>query len=368
MNPELELIAKQLNQAGTLEEVFGEITGADPLLTIKKRYHDLVKMVHPDLFTQETDKKLAHFAFGQLSAWFKAAEEKIQLGAYAPTKGGHPQVILQTSQGVYRIDDEPIQGEVFNSYPCSFEKYGHIRRAMLKITRKPQNNDLLQNEIAILRTLLNSPDAKKFSAYLPGLLDAFVYQDKSGEHQAAVLNHHRGWYSLEDIRHAYPSGINPKDMAWMFRRLLVALGFAHRNGVVHNAVLPSNVWILPEYHGLMLTNWTQATCESLDGGINALSIDPAYRNWYPSEVLNGAPPSAQTDIRLSVKCMLFLLGGDPVHRRLPDSVPNPLKAFFKGSLLPGKAAPGDAWALKGEFDELIERFWGKRKFHLFVMK
>jgi hypothetical protein len=45
-----------------------------------------------------------------------------------------------------------------------------------------------------------------------------------------------------------------------------------------------------------------------------------------------------------------------------------IQAFLKGCILPDRRAPQNAWSLKEEFDELIERLWGKRTFHPFMMK
>ncbi len=48
-----------------------------------------------------------------------------------------------------------------------------------------------------------------------------------------------GFRSLTEVGTAYPDGVDPRDAAWMWRRLLVGLGFAHRAGVLHGAVLPT---------------------------------------------------------------------------------------------------------------------------------
>jgi hypothetical protein len=65
--------------------------------------------------------------------------------------------------------------------------------------------------------------------------------------------------------------------------------------------------------------------------------------------------------------MLYLLGGDPATGAMPGTAPAALRTFFKGSLLPGRKAPQDAWALKRDFDECITRLWGLRKYHPFTM-
>ena len=353
MNAELELIAARLKEAQIPEDVFGVSAGADCLPAIRKNYHALARKVHPDLFNTDDEKLLAHRAFAQLIEWFRQAEEKVLFGVY----GHSMQVILQTRQRDYCIDDTPSEQGIFNVYPCRFTQDGKLHLATLKLVREPHHNDLAQNEIVALRKLHTAPNADQFSAYLPRLLDAFIYEDAGNQHQASVFERTSGWYSFEDVRRVYPDGIDPKDMTWMFRRVLAALGFAHRNGVIHGALTPRNVLILPEDHGLMLTGWH---CTVSDPAFPVL--DPGYGAWYPDDVLKGGPLSFGTDIVMAVKCMIFLSGGDA------HLLPKPLQAFFKGSSLPGKRAPQDAWALLKEFDELIGRLWGRRTFRPFLMK
>ena len=328
MNPELERIATHLKEARTPEDVFGTAPDA-----IKQSYHALAKKVHPDLFTADDDKLLAHSAFAQLIEWFRQAEEKALFGVY----GRSAQIILQTRQRNYCIEDTPTPDGIYNVYPCRFDEDGRLHLAVLKLVRSPHQNDLAQHEMLALRTLQAAPDAKKFAAYLPRLLDAFIYQDAGGEHQAAVFDRTPGWYSLEDVRRVYPRGVDPRDMTWMFRRLLVALGFAHRNGVFHGQVTPQTVWILPEDHGLMLTGWSSAVCSLADS-------------------------TAGADILGAVQSMLYISGGDA------NLYPKPIQRFFRGSSLPGKRVPQDAWVLLEEFDDLIGRLWGRRRFRPFVMK
>lgn len=323
MNPGLQQVANRLQAAHTPEDVFGAAPEC-----VKQNYHALAKKVHPDLFAADEDKLLAHSTFAQLIEWFRQAEEKLLFGIY----GLRTQVMLETRLHTYCIDDAPAPVGIFNVYPCRFDDGGRLRMAALKLVRDPHQNGLAQNELAALRALAAAPEADKFSAYFPRLIEAFLYQDAGGEHQAGVFEHSRGWYSLADVQRVYPHGVDAKDMAWMFRRLLTALGFAHRSGIGHGAVNPHNVWILPEDHGLMLTGWESATFH---------------------------PANPGADILAAVECMRFISGGE---------LDKPIQLFFRGSSLPGKRAPQDAWALMKEFDELIARLWGPRTFRPFLME
>ncbi len=217
--------------------------------------------------------------------------------------------------------------------------------------------------------LRGGKEADTFSAYIPGLIDSFFYQEGGIDYHAIVFERYTGWYSLKEVRQAYPAGIDARDMAWIWRRLLVGLGFAHLNEIIHGAILPVNVRISPKQHGLMLEHWAFAAWSPEISGEQIAAVDPAYAGWYPGEVLRDETPLFGTDIGMAARCMIYLLGGDPESGWLPASAPQPIQAFLKGCTLPGtRARPQDAWSLKEEFDDLLERLWGERKFHPFYMK
>ncbi|WP_433478204.1 hypothetical protein ACQPZP_14905 [Spirillospora sp. CA-142024] len=146
----------------------------------------------------------------------------------------------------------------------------------------------------------------------------------------------------------------------MWRRLLVALGFAHRAGVLHGAVLPDHVLIHPEKHGLVLVDW----CYSVPGCY--AHADPSgrvpamvgrYADRYPPEVPGRRPASPATDIFMATRCMTDLMG---------DKAPKAMRSFARGCTLPAQnRRPADAWRLLAEFDELLERLYGPRRFRPF---
>jgi hypothetical protein len=186
-----------------------------------------------------------------------------------------------------------------------------------------------------------------------------------------VIAQLEGFYTLEQIHATFPNGLDPLHLVWMWRRLLVALGYAHQNNVVHGAVLPQHVLIHPEMHGLVVVDWCYSVTSD-DGDYPPISaIVEQYRSWYPDEVLSKQAPSPATDIALAARCMMQLGGDDPLRPLHASVLPKPFRAFFNGCLLKKQAArPDDAWALLEEFDELLERL-GKpfypRRFRPFVM-
>jgi hypothetical protein len=232
-----------------------------------------------------------------------------------------------------------------------------VRQGVMKLARDPADNDLMRREADALSRLRTQMDSRLL-AFFPTLVAAPRHRDpRSGaERQASVLGPLPGFRTLAEVRAAFPGGLDPRDAAWMWRRLLVAVGAAHRAGVIHGAVLPEHVMIHPAEHGLVLVDW----CYSTTGAPGRLpAIVARYRDWYPDEALAGHLAGPDVDIWLATRCMTDLVGG---------SMPKPMAAFASGCTLANpRRRPGDAWELLAEFDEVLDRIYGPRRFRPFAM-
>jgi hypothetical protein len=253
----------------------------------------------------------------------------------------------------YRAESLPARlafsGDIANLY-----EHDH---GLLKITRDPADNDLLDREAAALARLRGAGD-KRLLAYAPALIGCQRHKapDTGVERRANLISRLDGFVTLADVHAAYPAGLDPRDAAWMWRRLLVAVGFAHRAGVIHTAVVPEHVLIHPVEHGLILVDWCYAITQP--GGL-AVAVPAAYADWYPAEVRSRQSPGPDLDIWLATRCMTHLMGG---------LAPQPLAAFGRGCMLPGPGRrPSDAWRLLGELDAVLERLYGPRTFRPFTM-
>jgi serine/threonine protein kinase len=207
---------------------------------------------------------------------------------------------------------------------------------------------------ALLR--LDTAADPRHRAYAPRLVETFRHRDNTAtERRVNVLGRLHGFHTLADVRAAHPDGLDPRDAAWIWRRLLVALGWAHRAGLVHGAVLPEHILVHPAQHGLVLVDW----CYSTEPGGTIPALVDRHRGLYPPEVLNHEPASPATDIHLASHCMRQLMG---------ERAPSPLRAFIRGCTLPAEARrPHDAWRLLAELDEALERLYGPRTFRQFTM-
>ncbi|MEY9966257.1 hypothetical protein ABIA33_004316 [Streptacidiphilus sp. MAP12-16] len=169
--------------------------------------------------------------------------------------------------------------------------------------------------------------------------------------QVNVLKRLDGFHPLTDLLASWPDGLDPRDVAWIWRRLLVALGYAHRAGIRHGAVLPEHVLVHPAEHGLVLVDW----CYSVAGAPARLpALVERHRRRYPPEVRMRDPATEATDIHLATLCMADLMA---------ERAPRELRAFVAGcTLLPEPRRPHDAWKLLAELDDVLENLYGPRTF------
>ena len=140
--------------------------------------------------------------------------------------------------------------------------------------------------------------------------------------------HLREWpTTLNEIRAEYPAGLHCRHVAWIWRRILTILGFAHAKDVVHAAVLPEHILIEPKEHKLLLIDWC---CAAMNWQHNTapIPLTAGYRDWYACESALGQPPTPRLDVAFAARCMIELLGGDPVSAEFPTSTPPGLQRHF----------------------------------------
>jgi hypothetical protein len=257
-------------------------------------------------------------------------------------------------------------------YRCRVRTRGADFEAVLKVARDARTNDLLSNEAGILRRLHAAPGAARFAPFLPRVVEQLTLEGAGpgdAPRLATVLATHPDirspadeLYTLEDVRAAYPAGLGGRDAAWVWRRVLHVLGFAHASGVAHGAVLPPHVLVEPAGHKLVLIGWTCAAHPGTRAPHLPASFAGGYGPWYRRAGATRRPATPALDVALAARCMVELLGGDPVEPACPPAVEPALERYFERCIALEPGAAVDAWRLLAEFDRLIEILWGPRRF------
>lgn len=290
-NAELDRVTALLDKAQKPEEIFGELDGsqAEKLLAARKVFLRLAKLVHPDTAADTTDAGLQGAAFKKLAQFWEQAQAKINHGTYGDISAAFQPLVIRTARGQWKLERLLTHGDICNLYLGSSLDERGKRRVLFKVPMQPQDNDLAANEAHILRHLRAGENYHAARHFVSQLVDAFPYEEQATGivRHMTVLSYVDGLFSLKEVKEAYPQGIDVRDMAWIWRRLLIALDFAHTNRVIHGGVLPTHILIHPEEHGVVLIDWSYAVLDPAHTHAWIKAISSPYRAWYPSEVLPG---------------------------------------------------------------------------------
>lgn len=345
----------KLRQANQPEDVFGRLS--PPLAqNLRELYMEMVVELHPD--HNQLRVAEATEAFKLLQEWHEAAKLKVASGIY----GTKPTLEVSSRRHHYVSGKPAIRGDLCDLFTARADGK---RKVVVKVVRHPKNNDLLLAEATALREIHEHLDRTPLRAHFPILIESFRIKDEVGAlRQTNVLRHEAAVFSLADVREKYPDGIDPADAAWMFNRMIAALGKAHEVGIVHGAIVPEHVLIRPKDHNGILIDW----CYSIRSGDRIKAISPPRKPFYAPEVLQKLPATPATDLFMTAQCMTFILGGDVATGDLPASVPKPIVALLRACLIPApKRRYQNAWSVFDDFKEILARLYGEPTFRPFTM-
>lgn len=369
----LVAVQARLDSARCPEEVFGGLAGseAEQLAALRAAGRALMRSCHPDIVAP-ADKARATRMFQALGGWEGIAKCKIEDGTYgdflpyvAPEPDYAP-VDLQVRGRALRLTGLLAEGTFASVHRGVFEGEDAGQSVCVKYARDSADNDLLEREFRVLKTFQRperDPNAEAFfqrqRVYVPCPLASFSLLDDLGEeHRTNVLSVPQGRaLTAQTLRcDKFPAGIEPKHVWWIFRRLLLTLWMAHLKGFIHGAVTPDHVLIFPEAHGLVLLDWT---CAAKIGEEHVPAINPEFEAFYPPETSRREEAAPSADLWMAASTALWMLGGDPATRQIPDSVPAPLRDALLDCLRPvASRRPQDA----GRFHEQFGKLLGHRSY------
>jgi hypothetical protein len=331
----------------SLDEIEARLNAAagDPLLLFgpEEKAHKTYLLLQTGSHTDKNPGELA-----RAETLFKEIER-----LYALYKNPPPPIVSPSNES-YRVGKLIAVGDVADIYNATTADASYI----LKISRVPGGDKLLINEAEKLTELRTAAIDTTYLDYFPALEESFPAKDKFQKH-VNVFPKTSGWLSLVEVQKRKPN-LPGEHLAWIFNRLLIALGFSHRQGIAHGAILPSHVMIDPVNHALQLIGWGHSV--PLKNPLTTIST--AYRAWYPAEVLLKKPVMVGTDLFMAAKCIVYLGGGDLTTGELPKPIPRSINRFIRSCLLDSVTMrPTDAWKLFDEFRIILHETFGPPKFH-----
>lgn len=238
----------------------------------------------------------------------------------------------------------------------------NTRTVLVKIAKQPYYNDLIEKDIEVLGKLHPEQGIKDraFPKYYPASYGGVLVNGLQGH----ILEPIENCVTIADVLRAYPGGIDYRDMAWMLKRVLVGLWFAHKRNAIHGSVLPPHILLTLHDHGGRLIDWSYST----EPRVKVPAMVTEYEDFYPPEVPSSQPAREGTDLYMAVKCAQALLGGDPKTKDFPDLVPEPIKALFDLCLNENvNMRPIDSSEIHDTFDRLLKDAVGKPTFRPFSM-
>ncbi|WP_163870261.1 hypothetical protein [Myxococcus eversor] len=222
---------------------------------------------------------------------------------------------------------------------------------VLKVARALVDKDLLAHEYEVLEDLqrTKAQGAEYFTRLLPQPVARGTVKDPEGVARAALVYRWTSGFqhTLADVREVYPDGVDPRAAVWMWKRALELLGFVHRAGYVHGAVLPPHLLVHPRDHGLMLIGWSSAG--KIRNLMPLVATSASHRDFYFDAMWDGGGvPTPASDVAMCARSIAWVLGGDPATGSVPSHVPAPLAELLRAQHTSsgGSGLEVDAWSVK----------------------
>lgn len=322
----------------TLDQILEAVEYSDLFPTgTKKELRNLLKQAHPDLHPDNQAK--AQKAFIHINTLWNNKNAKTKARA---TSSNTSEII--TKKNEYRNLKTIRKTNGVETYRA-IDSHGTI--TYLLVSTHPKIGEMLMEGVKNLKTV-KSNLTTHYKEFFPDTTDAFRIAQNGQKLFGIAQTLTEKNYSLREVKEDYPKGIDGRDVAWMYRRMLVAVGNMHDYGIGHGAPTLDAFLIKPETHELQLTNWQFS--KELGSDINM--VTPDIKKHYEADKV----VTREKDLKILSETALNLI---------ETGAPRELTAFLKGmSRYPTRTAQE---ALH-EFDEILRNVYGPRTFHEFKMR
>ena len=264
---------------------------------------------------------------------------------------------VKTEKATYQVTSTLAAGDISTVYG------GHVRgskppaQVALKIADQTSDNDLMQHEARVLGILAEG--AGKGVKYFPVVKDQF----RTSDGRLGTVFDHLDGFDLTQVRDRCRKrgepGLPPRHLIWLMRRSFTALGWAHKNGILHGNLDPSHILIRPHDHMVWLVDWCWAVVNPARTGQGFRALNETYS---APEVKERGRPTPASDLYSLGKCLIHAAGGDPEAKTLPEMEPK-LARFVKFLAVESQGGrPKDAWELYLQADRLRQQIWGAHEF------
>jgi len=277
--------------------------------------------------------------------------------AAASTNPRRVEFAVTTDTATYQVTTTLAHGDIATVYG------GHLRgsqppvRVAVKIADQTSDNDLLQHETRVLGLLTAEPEGPL--KHLAPPRDQF----RTGDGRLGTVFDHLDGFDLTTVRdrcraQGHP-GLPPRHLIWVLRRCLTVLGWAHSHGILHGNLDPAHILIRPHDHMVWLVDWCWAVVNPAGTGQGFKALNQTYS---PPEVRERGRPTPASDLYALGKVMMFLAGGDPATKTVPEMDAR-LARFLRYLAVESQGGRAqDAWQEYRQVDRLRQQIWGEHQF------
>jgi serine/threonine protein kinase len=334
----LKEIKTLLSKSKHPEDIFGYDISRSEAVKIFKRFKSLT---HEDK-VPDIDKSLAHDLFIEINKLWDIALFKFRNETYGDVSVDHiDKFSIKSKYKSYDICGSFSKGSLCNVY--------HTTNHILKVSKTHTDNSLLEQEAKVLNLFKNS-SYEILHKTVPTIFESFDIRNKGKEKlNVNVLDYYDGYVSLSRILEVYPDGIDGRHIIWIWKRILMTLGFVHKHKIVHGCLNLDNILINPVEHSLIIIDW----CYSVSEGESLVLIDSKYKDYYPGEVFKKESVNSDLDIYMSAKCMQAIF----------DKMSPHIYQLIRSALIQNKSSRyKNAWDVYDIIVDCADKIYGKSKF------
>lgn len=216
--------------------------------------------------------------------------------------------------GGYRLLEKIAEGGFGETWKARHEHLGSLACVKLALDISAEDQAFLMDEAR------NMWDLRHYG--IPAVRDIIKMPDGK---VSLIMSYVPGPTLAQLIEKHYQSGMDAEHVAWITERVLNVLKYLHFHGVVHGDIKPQNIIVEAEKHTVVLVDYGLA-CIKPTKTTEAKGYTPYF---CAPEQIDWKPPLPQTDLYGLGMTIIFALGGDVEHVKVPNNTPPALCKFIK---------------------------------------
>jgi len=321
-------------RAEDIFEIDTEPVKQQQLDDLQKIYESLLRvcdMPEPEHGEEPTtEQKMAHRTIGRLTVLYQEGREKIRLGRFGRAydfviPDEKPVSTVHIGSNDYAVYGPPLEESAhWKIYMAARrDAAGVIIPVCFKVARTTDDNRFLENETAVISTMEH--------VSVPMMHETFSLSDGRVVNSLFFMEYTLSAKELRQIH--FPDGLDQRHMVWILERLLNAIGFMNQKRIIHGAIRPKSILVVPYNHNALPGDFTFSIYEAYRAGRRY----PAVNKYSPPEMIHprhsdqprlACVPHPRTDIYSMGLSMLWLVGGHIRTRTAPDHLEPELKEFL----------------------------------------